>query len=250
MKMDFISRKVLSPAHLMTKRRQEYKYAVEQSREYNGLMIRAHVGGGRNVFNPKLEPSIWLNLSKDDEPGMKNLIDEIMDAKKLTPVIVAIEQDLADDVNPNMYHLFLAFPPESSEGLNTPQTPTSYRRMRVPLVSFCELLSKAYEEQMSSTALCFIADATCALGSDVLTSVIEAANHGVATVSSPAWMTSLSSVLLSKNTNGITTEQFEQIIFSLCRLEAWRVRGTVGISRTVLITLPGQACVPLLLPLV
>ena len=48
----------------------------------------------------------------------------------------------------------------------------------------------------------------------------------------------------------ISTEQFERIVFALCRLDAWRVRDSVGISRTVLFSLPGQACVPLLLPLI
>ena len=40
-------------------------------------------------------------------------------------------------------------------------------------------------------------------------------------------------------------------MFALCRLDAWRVRYSVGrSSRTVLFTLPGQACIPCLLPLI
>lgn len=70
-----------------------------------------------------------------------------------------------------------------------------------------------------------------------------------ATISDPAWMTFLS-LLISKKTHDITTEQFERIIFALCRLEAWRVRDSIGTSRTVLFSLPGQACVPILLPLI
>ena len=62
-------------------------------------------------------------------------------------------------------------------------------------------------------------------------------------------MTSLS-LLLTKKTHNITPQQFERIIFSLCRLDAWRVRSAIGTSRTVLFALPGQACVPLLLPLI
>ena len=57
-------------------------------------------------------------------------------------------------------------------------------------------------------------------------------------------------LLMSKNTHKITKEQFERIIFALCRLDAWRVRDTVGTNRTVLFALPGQASVPLLLPVI
>jgi hypothetical protein len=57
-------------------------------------------------------------------------------------------------------------------------------------------------------------------------------------------------LLISKNTHNITKEQFERIIFALCRLDAWRVRDSVGSNRTVMFTLPGQACVPLLLPVI
>ena len=70
-----------------------------------------------------------------------------------------------------------------------------------------------------------------------------------AIISNPAWMTTLA-LLVSNNTQNITTQQFETIIFALCRLDAYRVRESVGVSRTVLFALPGQACVPRLLPLI
>lgn len=62
-------------------------------------------------------------------------------------------------------------------------------------------------------------------------------------------MSSLS-LLISKKTHNITTNQFERIIFSLCRLDSLRVRDSIGTSRTVLFAMPGQACTPLLLPLI
>jgi len=63
---------------------------------------------------------------------------------------------------------------------------------------------------------------------------------------------SVLSLLIAKNklTNNISTQQFERIIFSLCRLDAWRVRESIGTSRTVLFALPGQSCTPLILPLI
>lgn len=57
-------------------------------------------------------------------------------------------------------------------------------------------------------------------------------------------------VLMSKNTHNVSKEQFESIVFALCRLDAWRVRDDVGASRTVLFALPGQASIPLLLPVI
>jgi hypothetical protein len=71
-----------------------------------------------------------------------------------------------------------------------------------------------------------------------------------ATITNPAWMTSLS-LLMSGGASGvISARQYERVIFALCRLDAWRVRHDVGPSRTVLFALPGQSCVPVLLPLI
>lgn len=259
MQLDGVSRRVLSPMRLLAKRRQEYKYTVEQSAEYNALMMRQHVGGGKGIYDPKTEISVWeTHTNKHNVEEMNDIIAEILDAKKPSPVIVAMEQDLGNDDDPNTYHLFLAFPPsyKNEEGqvveIGTPGPPSSlYRRVRVPLVNFCERLATAFEGQMTSNALCFVADASCGLGSDTLVNVVKESDHGVATISNPAWMTCLS-ILLSKinKTHTITVPQFERIIFSLCRLDAWRVRNSVGVSRTVLFSLPGQSCVPLLLPLI
>lgn len=64
-------------------------------------------------------------------------------------------------------------------------------------------------------------------------------------------MAFLSNIIVqNKKINAISNEQFEKIIFALCRLDAWRVRSSLGKSKTVLFALPGQACTPLLLPLI
>jgi len=248
MQLDGVSRRFLSPTSLLAKRRREYRYAVEQGNEYTALMIRQHVGGGKGLYDPKTESVVWAKIGSSDTEEMDTLLSEIMDSKKATPVIVAIEQDLEDDNNPNDYHLFLAFPPANA-GVSTPAAPNLYQKVRVPLIAFCERLAKAFKDQMTSTALCFVADASSGLGAEMLTDVVKDCNHGVATISNPAWMTTLA-LIVSKNTQKITTQQFETIIFALCRLDAFRVRESVGVSRTVLFALPGQACVPRLLPLI
>jgi len=248
MQLDSVSRWFLSPTSLLAKRRREYKYAVEQGSEYTSLMIRQHVGGGKGLYDPKMESVAWTKLGSSDTEEMDNLLSEIMDPKKATPVIIAIEQDLEDDNNPNDYHLFLAFPPASA-GVSTPAAPNLYQKIRVPLIAFCERLERAFKEQMTSTALCFVADASSGMGSEMLVDVVKDSNHGVATISNPAWMTTLA-LIVSNNAQNITTQQFETIIFALCRLDAFRVRESTGVSRTVLFALPGQACVPRLLPLI
>ena len=172
LQMDILSRHILAPDRLLAKRRQEYSYAVNQCVEYNALMIRQHVGGGKKLYSPKSEEMV----EKIDNHEIKGLIDEILDPKKATPVIVAIEQD-ATDTNPDIYYLFMAFP--GDEGTSTPAKPVMYRRVRVPLVAFCEEMANAFESQMTSTAFCFIADASCGLGTDMLTSVVESCDTGV-----------------------------------------------------------------------
>ena len=178
MQLDSVSRWFLSPLSLLAKRRREYKYAVEQGSEYTSLMIRQHVGGGKGLYDPKTESVAWTKLGSSDTEEMDNLLSEIMDPKKATPVIIAIEQDLEDDNNPNDYHLFLAFPPASA-GVSTPAAPNLYQKIRVPLIAFCERLEKAFKEQMTSTALCFVADASSGMGSEMLVDVVKDSNHGV-----------------------------------------------------------------------
>jgi len=179
MQLDSVSRWFLSPNSLLAKRRREYKYAIEQGSEYTALMIRQHVGGGKGLYDPKTESIAWEKIGRSDTEEMDALISEIMDSKKATPVIVAIEQDLEDDKNPNEYYLFLAFPPESSAGVSTPAAPNLYRKARVPLIAFCDRLAKAFKDQMTSTALCFVADASAGAGAEMLTDVVKDSNHGV-----------------------------------------------------------------------
>jgi len=178
MQLDGVSRWFLSPTSLLAKRRREYRYAVEQGSEYTALMIRQHVGGGKGLYDPKTESVVWAKIGSSDTEEMDTLLSEIMDSKKATPVIVAIEQDLEDDNNPNDYHLFLAFPPANA-GVSTPAAPNLYQKVRVPLIAFCERLAKAFKDQMTSTALCFVADASSGLGAEMLTDVVKDCNHGV-----------------------------------------------------------------------
>ncbi|KAL3816865.1 hypothetical protein ACHAXA_005143 [Cyclostephanos tholiformis] len=254
MQMDGVSRRLLSPSRLLAKRRREYRYALSQGTEYNSLMMRQYVGGGEGAYDPRSESRSWESYAANDASGMELLISEILDdatAAAAAPVIVALEQDLTDDDDPDTYHLFLAFPPPSTPPIGgglAKRRP--YRRVRVPLLAFCELLASAFEGHLTSTTLCFVADASSGLGIEILTTLVKRCDLGVATIINPAWMTSLS-LLMSKGVRGtVSAKQYERVVFALCRLDAWRVRDSVGTSRTVLFALPGQSCVPVLLPLI
>ena len=179
LQLDGISRWFLSPKRLLAKRRREYKHAIEQGNEYTALMIRQHVGGGKRLYDPKTESVSWIKIGGHDTEEMDTLISESMDPKKPTPVIIAIEQDLEDENNPNEYHLFLAFPPASSTSVSTPAAPNLYQKTRVPLIPFCSRLEKAFREQITSTTFCFVADASSGMGSEMLAEVVKDSNHGV-----------------------------------------------------------------------
>ena len=147
--------------------------------------MRQHVGGGRGNYDPKSEPSSWETLTDGDVSEMDEVVSDILDDAKRTPVIVALEQDPTDDRYPDTYYLFLAFPPQhptkAEEGgcAGGLLPPGIYRRVRVPLLAFCELLSLAFEGQMTSTTLCFVADASSGLGSETLATVARRCNYGV-----------------------------------------------------------------------
>merc|ERR1719343_30253 len=62
----------------------------------------------------------------------------------------------------------------------------------------------------------------------------------------PLWMLTLSKLVKDQT---ISNKHLQSILFSLCRLEAWNVRSTLGSNRTVVFFLPGQCTVSTLVPL-
>lgn len=67
-----------------------------------------------------------------------------------------------------------------------------------------------------------------------------------ALVKDPIWILFLA--YLVQNCT-ISSDDLDAIVFSLCRLDAWRLRGKVGNQRTIIITVPGQSCNYIILPL-
>ena len=213
------------------KRRREYRYVVEQSVEYNSLMIRQYVGGGRGLYDPKFEGDVWLNVCRGDAAEMRRLVADVLDANKPSPVIVAIEQEESHD----FYNLLIGFPPKS-------RSMPFYERVRVPLVEFCELLAEEYRKRDADVSLCFVADVSCGLGTELVSSLEKES-----TIRDASWMTSLVLAIISSRHRhrSMTSEDISTIVYALCHLDARRVQKLTG-KEQVLFTVP-QSCVPLLL---
>uniref|UniRef100_A0A6V2E689 Transmembrane protein n=2 Tax=Ditylum brightwellii TaxID=49249 RepID=A0A6V2E689_9STRA len=237
LQLDGVSRKILSPEKLRIKRRATAQYHIEKAiaNASNDLMCAA--GGGHNLYDPEEDRAMTSLLTTDDE--IESLVNEIIGEKDSSkaPFVVSIELDDEDPRAQREYYLFLAFPKEGSK---------RYRRMQVPLVRFCTKLADAFEKKLTSTALCFVADASSGLGAEVLGKVLSECGAGLALVREPAWMVTVA-YMIQKNV--ISKSKMERVLFALCRLDANRVRDDVGASRTVVFTLPGQSCTPPLLPL-
>jgi len=116
-------------------------------------------------------------------------------------------------------------------------------------VKFGMKLAKAFEDQLTTTTLCFVADASSGKASSMLESLVKESKTGVAVLSEPFWMVQLAGLL---EASVLASSKIQKLLFALCRLDAWSLREEVsqGDAKTVMITLPGQATVATLLPLV
>lgn len=125
--------------------------------------------------------------------------------------------------------------------LDDSQTNTMFHQLPLNLVA--TVLADHFEREVTTTALCFVADASAQQGSDIVVDIIKATvPNDVQVLPQPFWMACLA-VLLEQRVYPIET--MTRTLFALCRLEAMR-RPT---CTTMLVTLPGQAVVPQLLPL-
>lgn len=198
-------------------------------------------GGNRNI-----SPMIEFSAAK-----MDSMVKDILDKGRPSPLIlgVAKSQSGGSDDDGKEIYLHLAIPSvdgnqDYDNDGKTGETPFS-RIALVPLSAFAEKLAKEFEMQLTSTALCFVADASSAVGTQVIGEVVNSCNAGLVLIQEPGWMTSLAYL---SALNLISKSKIDRIVFALCRLEAWRVRKHVGKSRTVVFTLPGQSSTAALLP--
>lgn len=218
---DMFSRFLLSAPQLQERRFREYLYRWEKSLEIVKLRCYYYLAGGIGEGAGNESTAKIL-----DEEEMKDLIDGWIKSNESCWMVLGINRDISNDEK----ELYLEFE----------------NRIQVPFVTFGLLLSQAFEDQITTTALCFIADASSGLGTRLVEGLLSSSKAGVAVLQEPAWMAAFAALVREKV---IRKENMERVLFGLCRLEAYRVRDRVGDARTVLFTLPGQSTVPILAPM-
>mmetsp|Transcript_178 Transcript_178/g.285 ORF Transcript_178/g.285 Transcript_178/m.285 type:complete len:512 (-) Transcript_178:97-1632(-) len=226
---DIINRTILSPSSLRVKRREDQ---ISRLQKIHQQSVSANVAALSKTRQEMDEKDIHSFIDdflkettksrkhkqpKDDSPA--NTTSTVANATTSTPSILGLTSQ----------HVFLSIDKEV---------------VQAPLLTFVNVLAKAFEEKMTSTALCFVADASSALGLDMIHQIVKDSDAGMALVQQPAWMANLA-LLHSK----FDPSNLQQIIFAFSRLDAWRVRDQVGEARTAVFTLPGQGTTSILLPI-
>jgi len=235
---DRVSRLILDPSRLNTKRRAEYQYSWKNASDKTKLQLDYCLAGGLQKYND--DPEIVMKNTECilKEEAMDSLVKKIVDKKDKTFVYYALKIG-KDPYDPkDEFYLFL---------MQEQQTDQDRTVIQVPLVKFGLKLAKAFEDQLTSTTLCFVADASAGKATNLLESLVKEAKTGVAVVSEPFWMVQMARLV---EASVFPSAKIKKLVFALCRLDAWSVRNEVGDAKTVMFTLPGQAVVRTLLPLV
>lgn len=171
---DQFSRRMLKPDKLQAKRLNEYKYRWDQSNDKAVLRAHMYLVGGVDAHEQKLATSrpesdqastIW------DVSGLKALIQEWMQRDKQ-------RQKEKDSTTPFPQIMGLVREEESREilvELYHPQSGT----YQLPLQRFGLMLADILEDTLTTTALCFLADASSGLGCQFVADLLEASKAGV-----------------------------------------------------------------------
>ena len=169
---DQFSRRFLKSDKLQLKRLHEYKYRWEQANDKALLRAHMYLAGGvdAHLASPtktnKNSTSIW------DESGLQALIQEWMQQDKKRG------KDTATVATPFPRILGLSREEDSREvvvELYHPQSGT----YQLPLQRFGLLLADVLEDSLTTTALCFVADASSGLGSQFVADLLEVSKAGV-----------------------------------------------------------------------
>lgn len=195
---DTASRFLLNSKQLQIRRVKEYLYRWDK-------MLKTALL--RNAHDPQMDTTKVFFVEQDihDFIETKLLLNNIF--------IMSIEQ-YNDDME---YHVFL-------------RDATTSDIYQLPLVKFGVMLAETMEQQLTSTTLCFVADASSGLGGQVMSTVLLESKAGGAVITEPLWMAVLAHLVEQKV---VSREKMERILFGLCRLEAWRVREHVGVYKLV-----------------
>ena len=138
--MDILYRNILDPKTLREKRRQ---FQLEKINQYHSSQ-------------EQLYTDIALEPSTDIDSFVQRILDK--NANVPTPSIASITQD---------YIVLKQNEKEQDEYI------------KFPLQEFASQLKQAFEDTLTSTALCFVADASSSLGLDMIESILMGSNAGM-----------------------------------------------------------------------
>ena len=134
------------------------------------------------VSSSKDTPSTLNYEHEESEEILSTVVKDILKNDQNSPIILSINTDSTtigemkdSDPNTNVI-LELAFPVYDNEQ----KTVKAFDRIvRLPLISFCNLLSKTFHEQVTSTILCFVADASSGLGTELVGKIVSQCDAGM-----------------------------------------------------------------------
>ena len=269
---DWMSRKyLLSSTQLQVKRWKDYHYRWRTFLELAYLQQQYYFAQG-NIQTIQDDPDFVAKQTEylSTETDWQEWLDRIQSAttthtkvnaittKSASPdrtvlSILRIDTD-PDDPSKELYlYLMEHTPPDNDIGRHQQQQHDDHhpdyprRLLQVPLIPFGLALQQTFEAQLTTTTFCFVADASSGKATQLIEGLVRETKSGVAIVSEPLWMIQLADII---HRQVIPMAKLEKIVFGLCRLEAWNVRHDISQeTKTVLITLPGQATTSSILPI-
>lgn len=236
---DRVSRMILDPVQLNTKRRGEYRYNWKKSGDKVKLQLDYFLAGGPRKYDD--DPEIVMKNTEyvSKENDLNALVQKIVDKKDTASKFYTLKIDKDPHDPTEEFYLYIVQEQQQSSNDRV--------LFQVPLVKFGMKLAQAFEDQLTTTTLCFVADASAGKATNMLESLVKESKAGVAVVSEPFWMVQMAKLV---EASIVESSKIRKLVFALCRLDAWSVRQEVGDAKTVMFTLPGQAVVATLLPLV
>ena len=138
--IDIINRNILDPKSLRQKRRQ---IQFDKINQYHSSQ-------------EQLYTDIAIQPNTDIESFVQKILDKNVDEP--TPSVASITQD------------YIVLKPDESE---------KDEYIKFTLQEFVSQLKQAFEKTLTSTALCFVADASSSLGLDMIESILMESNAGM-----------------------------------------------------------------------
>jgi hypothetical protein len=150
LQLDLVSRRILSPESLRMRRRLEQRHRLEQAIADQILRIQETIIPTRvEVITDPLE--------------IQDLVQVLIsNQSKQKVILVGIATDTSVGTSFEEWYLHLVLVHDESSSASS--SITMGRRIQIPLVPFAMQLADAFDNKVTGTALCFIADASSGLG--------------------------------------------------------------------------------------